>query len=240
MISLELKKEKRTGLTTVLLVSVILGAAYVLVNFAIRGDSLLSMPADPMDILLTQLYGIMMVLNMFAIVVAASIAYNMEYSGSAVKKMYVLPISMKKIYSSKFLIILTAFLISVAFEGVAFAWIGTNKLGAGVFRTDVFLLFMLYTYITSLPVASFMLFISSLSENIWVTIGIGVGGFLSGMALVNMNDSILMMLHPFIVMFKPAVAMSANINWTVMGVAIAETIVFFIVGIIGSSVKKAE
>ena len=73
-----------------------------------------------------------------------------------------------------------------------------------------------------------------------MTIGIGVGGFLSGMALVNMNDSILMMLHPFIVMFKPAVAMSANINWTVMGVAIAETIVFFIVGIIGSSVKKAE
>lgn len=240
MISLELKKEKRTGLTAVLLISGILGATYVLVNFAIRGDSLLSMPANPMDILLTQLYGIVMVINMFAIVVATSIAYNMEYAGAAVKKMYVLPISMKKIYSSKFLITLTAFLVSVAFEGLALTWIGMDKLGAGVFRADVFLLFMLYTYITSLPVASFMLFISSLSENIWVTIGIGVGGFLSGMALVNMSDSILMMLHPFIIMFKPAVAMSTEINWTVVYMAVVETILFFAAGVFGSSKKKAE
>ena len=85
-----------------------------------------------------------------------------------------------------------------------------------------------------------MLFISSLSENIWVTIGIGVGGFLSGMALVNMSDSILMMIHPFIIMFRPAVAMSADINATVMCAAIIETFIFFIAGIFGSSKKKAE
>lgn len=240
MISLELKKEKRTGLIAVMLVSGILGAVYVFVNFAVRGETLLNMSADPMDILLTQLYGMLMVLNMFSLVVATSIAYNMEFSGFAIKKMYVLPIKMWKIYVSKFLIIITVFFISIIFENAALAWIGISKLDTGTFKTEVFLTFMLYTYFTSLPVASFMLLISSLSENIWVTLGIGVGGFLSGMALVNINDSYLMMFHPFIIMFKPVVALNADINIVVICVAVIESIIFFSAGVFGSLVKKVE
>ena len=42
-----------------------------------------------------------------------------------------------------------------------------------------------YSFLTSMPVLSFMLLISARFENMWVPLGIGVAGFLSGMALAN-------------------------------------------------------
>jgi len=92
-LAVELRKEKRTGVIPVLLAVGILGAAYAFVNFIVRKDTLLGLPLPPMDVLLTQLYGMIMVLNMFGIVVAACMVYNMEFKGNAVKKMYMLPIS---------------------------------------------------------------------------------------------------------------------------------------------------
>jgi hypothetical protein len=50
-----------------------------------------------------------------------------------------------------------------------------------------------------------MVLISSHFENMWVPFGVGVAGFLSGMALASSAAAVLMV-HPFIVIFKPAVA----------------------------------
>ena len=83
---IELRKEKRTGIIPFMLVVGILGAAYAFVFFLVRKDTLLNLPLAPMDVLLTQLYGMIMVLNMFGIIIAACIIYNMEFKGSAVKK----------------------------------------------------------------------------------------------------------------------------------------------------------
>ena len=54
---IELRKEKWTGVIPVLLAVGILGAAYAFVNFLVRKDTLLNLPLAPMDVLLTQLYG---------------------------------------------------------------------------------------------------------------------------------------------------------------------------------------
>ena len=70
VLSIELQKEKRTGVIPVLLAVGVLGAAYAFVNFLVRKDTLLNLPLDPMDVLLTQLYGVIMILNLFGIVVA--------------------------------------------------------------------------------------------------------------------------------------------------------------------------
>lgn len=67
-LAVELKKEKRTGSIPVLLIAGILGAGYAFLNFLFRRDTLLSLPLAPMDVLLTQLYGVIMILNMFSIV----------------------------------------------------------------------------------------------------------------------------------------------------------------------------
>lgn len=78
-LAIELRKGKRTGVIPVLLAVGVLGAAYAFVNFIVRKDTLLNLPLAPMDVLLTQLYGMIMVLNLFGIVVAACMIYNMEF-----------------------------------------------------------------------------------------------------------------------------------------------------------------
>ena len=88
LLTIELQKEKRTGVIPVLIVVGILGAAYALVNFFVRKNTLLSLPLAPMDVLLTQLYGTLLILNMFGIIVATCMIYNMEFKGNAVKKLY--------------------------------------------------------------------------------------------------------------------------------------------------------
>ena len=113
LLTIELQKEKRTGVIPVLIVVGILGAAYALVNFFVRKNTLLSLPLAPMDVLLTQLYGTLLILNMFGIIVATCMIYNMEFKGNAVKKLYMLPVSVPKMYLYKFLILTILLLIAI-------------------------------------------------------------------------------------------------------------------------------
>ena len=53
ILSIELRKEKRTGALLLLPAVGVLGAAYAFVNFLVRKDTLLNLPLAPMDILLT-------------------------------------------------------------------------------------------------------------------------------------------------------------------------------------------
>lgn len=236
---IELRKEKRTGAITLMLLVGILGALYGLINFIVRKDSLLGLPMNPMDILLTQLYGMIMVLNLFGIVIASCILYNMEFKGSAIKKMYTLPIKIESIYLNKFSILSLAFLTSVILQNLALAYIGIDKFPDGSFEFIKLVCFTGYSFITAMPVLSFMIFISSRCENMWISLGIGVAGFLSAMAIANVKANILL-LHPFVVMFKPAVAMSANLDFTVVTFALIETILFLVIGLYMAKYKKYE
>lgn len=229
-LAIELRKEKRTGIIPVLLAVGILGAAYAFVNFLVRKDTLLNLPLAPMDVLLTQLYGMIMILNMFGIVVAACMIYNMEFKGNAVKKIYMLPTSVSGMYFCKFLILTVLLLIAIAIQNLALARIGMADLPQGTFEMNTLAAFAAYSFVTSMPVLSFMLLISSRFENMWVPLGVGVAGFLSGMALAT-SKSGLLMAHPFVVMLKPAVAMSAQPDSTVIIVSMVETIIFLIAGL---------
>ncbi len=227
---IELRKEKRTGVIPLLLAVGILGAAYAFVNFLVRKDTLLALPLAPMDVLLTQLYGMIMVLNMFGIVVAACMIYNMEFKGNAVKKIYMLPASVPAMYFSKFLILAVLFFTAVVLQNLALAQIGMTDLPQGSFEFGTLTAFAGYSFLTSMPMLSFMLLVSSRFENIWVPLGIGVAGFLSGMALATSNVRLLLV-HPFIVMLKPAVAMNAQPDKIVVIISVAETILFLGAGL---------
>lgn len=229
-LAIELRKGKRTGIIPLMLAVGILGAAYAFINFVVRKDTLLNLPLDPMDVLLTQLYGMIMVLNMFGIIVAACMIYNMEFKGSAVKKMYMLPMSVPAMYLCKFWILTVMLLVAVCFQNLALAKIGVTDLPQGTFEAHTLISFAGYSFVTSMPVLSFMIFISSRFENMWVPLGIGVAGFLSGMALAT-SDIALFMAHPFVVMLKPAVAMSAQPDIIVVIVSLAETILFLFAGL---------
>ena len=238
-LAIELRKEKRTGVIPVLLAVGVLGAAYAFVNFIVRKDTLLNLPLAPMDVLLTQLYGMIMVLNLFGIVVATCMIYNMEFKGSAVKKMYMLPVSVPAMYLCKFLILTVMFLIAIVLQNLALAQIGMTDLPDGAFEMGTLVRFAGYSFLTSMPVLSFMLLISSRFENMWVPLGIGVAGFLSGMALAN-SGLALLLVHPFVIILKPAVAMSAQPDPTVAIVALVETLLFLAVGLWMAKYRRYE
>ena len=228
--AIELRKEKRTGIIPLMFAVGILGAAYAFVFFLVRKDTLLALPSAPMDVLLTQLYGMIMVLNMFGIIVAACMIYNMEFQGSAIKKMYMLPASVSVMYFCKFLTLTVMLLIAIGFQSLALTKIGLTDLPQGTFEPGMLLSFSGYSFITSMPVLSFMIFVSSRYPNMWVPLGIGVSGFLSGMALAASN-SIWFCVHPFVVMLKPAVAMSSEPDIAVVIFSLAETSVFLFWGL---------
>lgn len=230
MIGIELRKERRTGAIPVLLAVGVLGAVYAFINFYVRKDALLRLPLAPMDILLTQLYGMIMVLNLFGIVVATCIIYNMEFEGSAIKKIYMLPISVQRMYFCKFIILTIMLLLAITIQNIALIKIGTTDFPQGSFELNTLITFAGYSFLTSMPVLSFMLLISSRFEHIWIPLGVGVAGFLSGMVLANPSIEWLM-IHPFVIMLKPAVAMSAHPNKSVVIVAVVETILFLLVGL---------
>ena len=179
---IELRKEKRTGVIPLMLAVGILGAAYAFVFFLVRKDTLLNLPLAPMDVLLTQLYGMIMILNMFGIIAAACMIYNMEFQGNAVKKMYMLPMRVPIMYFFKFLILIILLFIVIVFQNLALTKIGLTDLPQGAFAFETLLSFAGYSFITSMPVLSFMVFVSSRFENIWVPLGIAVTVFLSGMS----------------------------------------------------------
>lgn len=237
--TIELKKWKRSGTIPVMLSIGILGAVYACVNFFVRKESLLSLPLPPMDILLTQLYGVISILNLFGIVVAACLMYNTEFSGNAYKKLCTLPISINKIYLCKFAISIVLLFISIAIQNLVLGQIGISHLPAGSFESRTALYFAAYSFITSVPVLSFMLLISSLFENMWVPLGIGVVGFLSSMALA-MSTGNLVLLHPFIILLKPGIAMSSTPDNTVILFAAIESIFFFTLGMALAKYRRYE
>ena len=141
MLVIELRKSKRTGVIPLMVAVGIVGAAYAFVNFIVRKDTLLNLPFAPMDVLLTQLYGMMMVLNMFGLIVAACMVYHMEFKGSAVKKMYMLPMSVPVMYLCKFLILTVLLLTAVCIQNLALAKIGMTDLPQGTFESRTLSMF---------------------------------------------------------------------------------------------------
>mgnify|MGYP002569471273 CR=1 FL=1 len=109
----------------------------------------------------------------------------------------------------------------------------------GTFEMGTLVRFAGYSFLTSMPVLSFMLLISSRFENMWIPLGVGVAGFLSGMALASSNLAVLMV-HPFVLMLKPAVAMSAQPDMTVSAVSLIETVLFLAIALWLAKSKRYE
>ena len=127
-------------------------------------------------------------------------------------------------------------LIAIVFQNLALTKIGLTDLPQGEFEFGMLLSFASYSFITSMPVLSFMIFVSSRFENMWVPLGIGVAGFLSGMAANNT----LLYIHPFVIMLKPAVAMSAQPDIIVGIFSLAETVLFLFAGLYAAKKRRYE
>lgn len=225
-LTLELRKSRRTGVYVILPLVGILGALYAFLNFALRRDALLALPLPPMTILLTQLYGMIMVLNLFAVTAAACLSYHHEFLGNGLKKMAGLPVSLTGIFLTKFIFLSAGLALCILIENAALALIGTHVLPPGTFKLEVLIQFSVTSYLTTLPLLAFMLTVSSRFETVWMPLGIGVVGFLSGMTMA-MAKSALLTLNPFVLIMRPAMGTDLLQDPLLITTAAAETIIFF-------------
>jgi hypothetical protein len=228
-LKIELKKCKHSGILEVLPIIGILGALYAFVIFTLRKETLLHLPLPPMVVLLTQLYGMIMVLNMFGIIVVTTLTYNIEFRDNAIKKMYMLPYKTSNIFAIKYSILFVLLFSCIILQNLSLGIIGHLYLPIGTFETSALLKYMGYIFFTSLPVLSFMLFISSRCKNIWHSLGIGIAGFFSGMAM-TLSDTPLFLINPFVLMMKPAMASNISINTSIVIAALIETVFFYAIG----------
>ncbi len=226
----ELKKTKNTGITQIMPFIGILGAIYTFAFILTQKETLLSFGLSLSEMLLTQANSLVLVLNLFGIILIASIIYGIEYRGNAIKKMYMLPVKIYSIYINKLIICTTMLLICIFMEHIALYFIGKFVFGAEILNIWDFILFAGYSFISSLPTLTFMMMISSKSENIWIVIGIGVLGFLSGMTMV-MGNSVIFLLNPFVLILKPAINGSSMPSIMIILVSLVQSILFTIGGV---------
>lgn len=234
----ELKKQKRTGIMFIMLIVGLLGAAFVLFNFKLRKGVMLQSGLDPLDALFSYTYGVLGMLNLIAIVVTACMLYYIEYEGNAIKKMYMLPIDISKMYVNKFILLVIYLFVAIFIQYIAMIKVGVNSL-PGDYSVKQLIVLMLYTYITSLPVASFMLFIVSRLQSIWVSLGIGVVGFILGNLTITHKSKLLWVI-PFDTIFRACGNRSAEVNGTLVCISIVVTLLFLVLGMYISKKKNYE
>jgi hypothetical protein len=109
----------------------------------------------------------------------------------------------------------------------------------GTFELLTLIKYTLYCLISNLPVIAFMLLVSSCCENIWFTLGIGVVGFFSGITM-SLSNFKAFLINPFVLMMKPALSSTANINMSVLFIGLIETVVLFLTGWYLSKTKHYE
>lgn len=230
---IELKKYKRSGLMFLLISMGLFGALYGFVYFYLKKESLIN-NIDPTTILFSQSYGLTMAINMFAIIASTCLIYNIEYKDNAIKKMIVLPINFEKCHLIKFIILSSIFMSIIFLQKFILAGICTLTTNSMRLNLANMFIFSLYSFITSLPVLSFMLLCASKFENIWTNLGIGIAGFFSAMATA-MTSSNYLLINPFLVMIKPAVSQSLIPNATIVVISIFSTLFFLLAILIPSN-----
>jgi hypothetical protein len=238
-LSIELIKCKRSGVATIMTIAGLFGALYIFAFFFVRNEMLMALPIPPMDILLTQAYGLIAVINMLSIIVAACLIYRTEYAQRAIQKMYALPIKAVGIYGCKACILVVSLIAVFVLQYSMLGIVGNMYLPEYAFRFLTFLKYSIYTFLTTLPVVLSMLIIASQSANMWIVLGVGVIGFFSGMAM-SLSDSIWLLINPFALILAPALSDSAILDNDVLIIAIVKIIIYFLVGIKLTDIVRHE
>lgn len=215
-LSIEKKKLKGTGIVPGILLTGLVGAVLVGLTYFLRRDQLLNLPGDPVQVLLAQLYGILTLLNMLALILSVALSYDLERRGQAIKYLYFLPYSLSKMYLAKLIILASLYGLSLLLEFASLAGLMAGYLGFTADRLSLLVSAFGLALLSSLPVLTGMVLVASRCQNLWTSLGIGLAGLLTGLALANFPNQALL-LHPFVLMFQPSATMtftlSGDLGW---------------------------
>ncbi|MGL5260436.1 MAG: ABC transporter permease [Lachnospiraceae bacterium] len=226
----EIRKTRRTGVIPIMLIVSFVGILYTYTFLELQKETLLNFDLTITEILLTQASSFVVILNLFAIILVTSIIYNLEHRGNAIKKMYMLPIKIRAIYINKLIICIILLFVCIIIEYFSLLIIGRLLFPLEIITFHEFIVFALYVFTSSLPTLTFMLMISSKSENLWIVIGVGVLGFLSGMTM-SMGNGIFFLVNPFVLILKPSISGVIQPQTTNIIISLVESIIFTIGGV---------
>lgn len=173
-LSLEYKKMKRTGFVPVFLCGGFLSALLPILNMAVRPERYLGLEVPPVQILMEANWQMMAMLNILLITAGACLMYHTEYADGAMQKMRTLPHRESRLFFGKTALLALMCLVTLAIEAssiifCSYHWFELSK--------DVWtegLKSFGYALLLSFPAAFASLFIASVCENMWVSLGAGV------------------------------------------------------------------
>lgn len=232
---LECKKLKRTAMLPALLFGGILSSAFPIVNLLVRADSFIHLSKAPLEILMDANWMLMAMLNSFLMILGACILYNIEFADNAIQLMDALPITPGKLFLNKFLLLAFSFVIVFAIEGTALYFCSWKWFSVTEGFVVKLLKVMAYSYLMSLPVLALMLSVASYCKNMWITLGIGVIGIFTVQMLSNVGT---MKYFPFMMPYQPSIADTLGVDSTFCIVAAVETVVFLVLGIVLSKIRR--
>lgn len=170
---LESRKMKRTGFYPAMFIGGMVSGFFPIINMLFRGELYTSRPGDPLTILLSANWQMMGMLNLCMIVVGACVLYHIEYAQRAIYKMESLPYSMMKMFMTKVLLLFMAAVVMVGLEMGALAFCATQWFVAEEGFWKELLLCGGYECVMLIPSIVLMTWISSMSKNVWISLGIG-------------------------------------------------------------------
>lgn len=232
IIAIEKRKLKRTCYFLIMLSAGFIGGGYAFAFFAVQKDVILHLPLDPAAGLLTQSYGLISLVNLFAVIVGACTLFHTEYASEGIKKMAALPVSIMRIYTGKTVIYLFTIFSALIMETAGLILTAQIFLPAETNAVGQIVLFMGSVFLLTVPGSLLMLLISALNSNMWITIGVGVAGLFSALGYGALGGNTAFLINPFSLIIYPAVHMNGYIPGWIIGIAIVESAVIFIISTI--------
>lgn len=171
---IESKKLKRTGYFPSFWAGGFLAAAFPVAYMMVKAEEMISLPGNPIDILMSANWQMMAMLNILISVCGACIMYHTEYADNGMQKMSVLPLRQDNMFFGKFLIAVLVLSTMVIIEMAALGGCAKYWFPGYVFDLTEILKTAGFQLIVTLPTVMLMLVIASSCKNMWISLGIGV------------------------------------------------------------------
>lgn len=234
---LECKKVKRTGFIPAFIVGGLLAAAIPVVNMAVRSEIYVGLKSSSIEVLMGANWEMMAMLNILLFVTGACLMYHAEYADHAIQKMCMLPIKEQDIFFGKTALIAVMEMVILIFEAIGIAFCSVYW-----FEISDNFVFELcksfgYAFALLLPSALFSLFIASLFQNMWVSLGIGV--ICVFIATMLPTDKFILSIFPFAMAFQTLVGATGNVMGNMLIASAVETVIITIVEVVLLRVRRS-
>ena len=234
---LECKKMKRTGFLPAFTAGGLLAAAVPVVNMAVRSEIYLGLESAPIQILMDANWQMMAMLNVLLLVAGAFLMYHTEYADNAIQKMCMLPVKEQDLFFGKTVLTAVMGIVILIFEAVGIAFCSAHWFElSGNFALELLKSFG-YAFALMLPSALLSLFIASLCQNMWVSLGIGV--ICVFMATMLPADKFVLSLFPFALPFQIFAGAAGNVIRNMLIASVAETVIIAIAEVLLLKVRRS-